>query len=150
MGDIHIDDFYHDIGLILSRLYSAFPNRSTLFVEDISGADTPDEFGIHSDRFMSCFSAMLWLKDQGYIMIESTIRQEGVEHAVLTEKSFLILSSQASIMVDGGVDTEHLPGFVAERAITNISLLRRALQNKSSIEISRIAFHIMEQSKAYA
>lgn len=149
MADLHIDDFYHDIGLTLSRLYASFPKRCTMYVEDIAGPDMPDEFGVQSDRFLSGFSAMLWLRDQGYILFDSTIKQEAIDQAVLTEKSFLILSSQASISPVDGVETDNLPASIAERAITNINLLRRALMNRSSIEISRVVFHIMEQSRSY-
>ena len=113
MADLHIDDFYHDIGLTLSRLYSTFPRRCTIYVEDIAGPDTPDEFGVQSDRFLSGFSALLWLRDQGYILFESTIRQEAIDQAVLTEKSFLILSSQANISPIDGLSTEGLPLSVA-------------------------------------
>ena len=42
MSDLHIDDFYHDAGLILALLYAVFPRKTTLYVEDISGPDTPD------------------------------------------------------------------------------------------------------------
>lgn len=150
MADIHIDEFYFDIGLTLSRLYSSFPNRCTMYVEDISGPDTPDEFGLHSDRFLSCFSAMLWLKDQGYIVFESTIRQEAIDQAVLSEKSFLILSSQANITPVEGIVTEGLPPSVAQRSITNINMLRQALINRSSAEISRVVFHIMECSRRFS
>lgn len=147
MADIHIDEFYFDIGLSLSKLYSSFPNRCTLYVEDISGPDSPDEFGLHSQRFLSCFSALLWLRDQGYILFESTIRQEAIDQAVLSEKSFLILSSQANISPVDGIDLEGLPPSVAERTITNINMLRRALLNSSSQDIARVVFHIMEQSR---
>lgn len=149
MADLHIDDFYHDIGLSLARLYSTFPRRCTIYVEDIAGADTPDEFGVQSDRFLSGYSALLWLRDQGYILFESTIRQDAIDQAVLSEKSFLILSSQANISPIEGIDTDGLPASVAERAITNINLLRRALINQSSNDISRVVFHIMEQSRNY-
>lgn len=149
MADIHIDEFYFDIGLALSKLYASFPNRCTMYVEDISGADAPDEFGLHSDRFLSCFSALLWLRDQGYILFDSTIRQEAIDQAVLSEKSFLILSGQANISPVDGIDLEGLPPSVAERTITNISMLRRALLNRSSQDIGRVVFHIMEQSRRY-
>lgn len=149
MADLHIDDFYFDIGLTLSRLYSSFPKRSTIYVADISGPDQPDEFGLSSDRFLSGFSAMLWLRDQGYILFESTIRQEAIDQAVLTEKSFLILANQANISLNEELDIESLPNSVAERAITNINLLRRALMSQSSTDINRIVLHIMERSKRY-
>jgi len=149
MADLHIDDFYFDIGLTLSRLYASFPRRCTIYVADISGPDTPDEFGVQSERFLSCFSAMLWLRDQDYILFDSVIRQEAIDQAVLTENSFLILSSQASVQPLDAFTTEGLPSSVAEKAITNINMLRRALINQSSIEISRIVFHIMEQSRQH-
>ena len=55
MADIHIDDFYRDVAAIFLRLYALFPRKSTLFVEDISGPDQPDEFGLHHPRFEACF-----------------------------------------------------------------------------------------------
>ena len=150
MSDIHIEEFYHDIGLILSRLHASFPRRTTLYVEDISGEDTPDEYGLHSERYMSCLSAMSWLNDQGYIDFESMVKQEAIDQVVLTEKSFWILANQATInMGDDTPELENLPPYIAQKSITNVSLLRRALKSKSSIKISQIVFHIMEQSRAY-
>ncbi len=149
MSDIHIEEFYHDIGLILARLYASFPRRTTLYVEDISGEDTPDEYGLHSDRYMSCLSAMSWLKDQKYIDFECIVKQEAVDQVVLTEKSFWILANQATISLGDEPDLENLPPYIAQKSITNVSLLRRALKSQSSIKIGQIVFHIMEQSRAY-
>lgn len=148
MNDLHISDFYHDAGLVLARLYASFPSRCTIYVEDISGPDTPDEFGLHGERFLNCFGAMIWLRDQGYILFDSTINQQAIDQAVLSEKSFLVLSGQASILPNMALDTDGLPASVAERAITNISLLRQALKSQSSTDISHIVLHIMEQSRA--
>ncbi len=148
MGDIHIEEFYHDIGLILSRLYASFPRRTTLYVVDISGEDNADEFGLHSERYLSCFSAMVWLQDQGYINFHSTIKQDAVDQAVLTQKSFLILSNQASIIIGDEPDLENVTPYIAQKAITNVNVLRRALKSQSAIKISKIVFHIMEQSRA--
>lgn len=149
MGDIHIEEFYHDIGLILSRLYASFPRRTTIYVIDISGEDEADEFGLHSERYLSCFSAMVWLKDQGYIDFYSTIKQDAVDQAVLTQKSFLILSNQASVIIGDEPDLENLSPYIAQKSITNVNVLRRALKSQSAIKISKIVFHIMEQSRAY-
>lgn len=149
MNDIHIEEFYHDIGLILSKLYSSFPRRVTLYVEDICGPDTPDEFGLHSDRYLSCLGAMTWLKDQGYIDFYSLVKQDAIDQAVLTQKSFIILNNQASISVDENIDYTDLPPYLAQKTISNINLLRRALVSKSAIRISSIVFHIMEQTRAY-
>jgi hypothetical protein len=149
MGDIHIEEFYHDIGLILSRLYASFPRRTTIYVVDISGEDDADEYGMHSERYLSCFSAMVWLKDQGYIDFYSTIKQDAVDQAVLTQKSFLILSNQASIIIGDEPDLENLAPYIAQKAITNVNVLRRALKSQSAIKIGKIVFHIMEQSRAF-
>ena len=146
MSDIHIEEFYHDIGLILSRLYSSFPRRANIYVEDISGEDNPDEFGLHSDRHLSCFSAMIWLEQQGYIYFENTMEKKAIDQAVLSEKSFLILSNQASISLNEPLDLEGLPHYAATKAMTNIALLRNALKTQSNINIGKIVFHIMEQS----
>jgi hypothetical protein len=149
MSDIHIEEFYHDMGLILSRLYASFPRRTTLYVIDISGDDDPDEYGLHSDRYMSCFSAMVWLKDQGYIDFYDVIKQDAVDQVVLTQKSFLLLSNQASVVIGQEPDLASLPPYIAQKSITNIAMLRRALKSQSSIEISKIVSHLMEQSKAF-
>jgi hypothetical protein len=149
MGDIHIEEFYHDIGLILSRLYASFPRRTIIYVEDIAGEDTPDEYGLHSQRHMSCLGAMAWLKDQKYIDFESLIKQEAIDQAVLTEKSFLILTSQATISLGNEPDIGDMPPYLAQQAISNINLLRNALKSRSAIQISQMVFHIMEQSRRF-
>jgi hypothetical protein len=149
MSDIHIEEFYHDIGLILSRLYSSFPRPANIYVQDIAGTHPADEFGLHSDRHMSCFSAMIWLKKQGYIDFESTMKQEAIDQAVLTQKSFLTLSNQASISLDEPIDLENLPPYAAKNAITNIAILRKALKTQSAINIGQIVFHLMEQSNQF-
>ncbi len=41
MDDLHVDDFYRDVALILLHLYSTFPRRSILYVEDVCGPDSP-------------------------------------------------------------------------------------------------------------
>lgn len=149
MNDIHIEEFYHDIGLILSKLYSSFPRRVVLYVEDICGPDIPDEFGLHTDRYLSCLGAMAWLKDEGYIDFTSLVKQEAIDQAVLTQKSFLILTSQASISTGEETENPDLPPYLAQKNISNINLLRRALLSQSAIKISNIVFHIMEQSRSY-
>lgn len=149
MSDIHIEEFYHDIGLILSRLYACFPRQSTIYVADISGPDTPDEFGLHSERHNACLSAMIWLASQDYIRFDSIVREEAIEHACLTEKSFLTLSNQASIDLPEPLALENLPPYILKKSISHIALLRRALKSQSIVNISDIVLHIMEQSRQF-
>ncbi len=149
MSDIHIQDFYKDVGLVLSKLYSTFPRQSTLYVEDISGSDQVDEYGLHSDRHMSGLSAIIWLKDQGYIDYAGLVRQEAVDFAVLTEKSFLILTSQATVSLPESMrenlELDELPSFALKKALSNINLLRQALKSRSSINIEQVVFHLLEE-----
>lgn len=148
MSDLHIDDFYHDAGLVLVRLYAAFPRKTTLYVEDISGPDTPDEFGLHSERFASCFSTMLWLADTGYLRYESTIRQEALDQAVLTERGFLLLCAPCPLPSRTQFD-ENTPPSVIASAQTNIQQLRTALKSRSSIDIGRVMLFLLDHSRSY-
>ena len=134
MADIHIDDFYHDVAIIFLRLYSVFPRKTTLYVEDICGPDEPDEYGLHHPRFQAGFSAMVWLAEQGYITFEETIRAEALDQTALTRKSFLLLTSM-------GTTVEHEPDDIAPsvkaHSGSRITHLRQALHSGSSIELQR-------------
>ena len=103
MDDLHIDDFYKDIALIWLRLYRYFPRKTILYVDDISGADQPDEFGLHSERFLAGFSAMVWLGEEGYLRYESPIKQEALDQAVLTERSLILLSTRPDTKSDSHI-----------------------------------------------
>ena len=92
MADINIENFYKHIARILSILYEAFPSKSPLYVDDVAGVDDPDEYGLHSPDYTAGFFAMLWLADEQYIRYMDTIRQDGVDQAVLTHKAFLKLT----------------------------------------------------------
>ena len=96
MHDLHIDDFCKDAAQILLTLFQHFPQALTLYIEDICGPDTPDEFGLHSPRHMACFSAAMWLAEEGLIRLGQSVRQEAFEDAVLTSRSFNYLVAPAS------------------------------------------------------
>ncbi|HSB96794.1 MAG TPA: hypothetical protein VLC91_10105, partial [Spongiibacteraceae bacterium] len=134
MADLHIDDFYKDAALILLRLYGVFPRKHLLFVDEICGFEEPDEFGLPSARNAGCFSAMIWLGEQGYLQYEAAIRQEALDQTVLTEKGFLLLSSRSELPV---LDAENiaeaqLPLSVMAESLTNVAQLRRAIGSNSS------------------
>ncbi len=155
MSDLHIDDFYKDVAISLLHLYQFFPRKTILYVEDVCGADQPDEFGLHSNRFLSGFSTLVWLGDQGYLNYQAPIKQEALDQAVLTEKGFLLLSSRSSINFgDPFMESEEpenltedtLPLSVIEQSKTNISQLRKALKSGSSIMISQCVRHLLSTS----
>ena len=67
MADLHIEDFHQDVARILVALYNRFPQPASLFVIDLIGEHEPDPFGVPAPRHSACFSAMLWLADEGFL-----------------------------------------------------------------------------------
>lgn len=88
----HIDTFYEDCARILVALYQAFPRTTDLWVIDLIGEDTFDEFGMHSDRHMRCLGAMQWLAEEGVIRFDQLQSHDGIGLAVLTSKGFQLLT----------------------------------------------------------
>lgn len=156
MSDIHIDDFYKDVALIFLRLYTSFPRKTILYVEDICGEDDPDEFGLHSDRFIAGFSAMIWLGEQHYLKFDDTIKEEALDQVVLSQQGFMLLSSRSELHYgepesSGGDDTaeESLPPSVMEHSKTNIMQLRKALRDGSSIMIRQCVQSMLSQAREH-
>ncbi|MGO1462464.1 MAG: hypothetical protein ACTHYN_08215 [Marinobacter sp.] len=141
MADIHIEEFYKDVAIALTQLYSAFPRRVNLFVEDIAGPDETDEFGLHSKRHMACFGALLWLAEEGFLRYVDTIRQEALDQAVLTQNAFTRLSSPAADdLVQELTGSEDpigatLPPSVQEDLSSHIHLVRTALKSRDAVRI---------------
>ncbi|MBS3803426.1 MAG: hypothetical protein KGY54_02685 [Oleiphilaceae bacterium] len=142
MAELHIEEFYKDAGVALAQLYAAFPRRINLFVEDIAGADEPDEFGLHSRRHMACFGALLWLAEEGLLRYVDTIRQEALDQAVLTHAAFTRLSGPASAALVASIApeaaTSTAPASVQADLSTHIHLMRQALQSGRSERIGRV------------
>lgn len=91
MSDLHIEEFFRDAATTLVTLFNAFPRPVTLYVEDICGPDEPDEYGVHSHRYMGCFGAMVWLGEEQALRYQETIKQEAIDQAVLTGRCFTAL-----------------------------------------------------------
>jgi hypothetical protein len=145
MADLHIDDFYHDVATIFLRLYAVFPRKTILYVEDICGPDQPDEFGLHHPRFEAGFSAMVWLAEQGYLNFQETIRAEALDQAVLSRRGFLLLTSRSELDLVKPADPDRLPPSVAEQFQSNISQLRSALRERSSIQLQKCVTYLLSQ-----
>lgn len=147
MTDIHIDDFYKDVAIIFLRLYATFPRKTILYVDEVCGADEPDEFGLHSERFLSGFSAMVWLAEHDYVKSDGPIKQEALDQAVLSEQGFLILSSRSEH--DFADDDQRtvvpraIPRSIMELSKTNISQLRRAVKSQSSTIIRQTVHSLL-------
>lgn len=136
MADIHIDDFCRDSALILLQLYSAFPRPKALYVEDISGPDEPDEVGLHSKRYMACLGTMLWLAEEGFLRYENMIYQDGIDQAVLTRKTFILLCAVSDIHLEE--PDPALPPSIASEKASLVEQIRAALRSGSSANISTI------------
>jgi len=143
MSDINVDDFFQDSARALLILYQTFPRRRTVFAEDVCGPDEPDEFGMHSDRFLACFSAFVWLGEEGFLRYDDTVRQEAVEQAVLTGRCFTLLSLPAKI--PRPESPAGLPESVELERASNVHQLREALNARSSIALRRIMLSLLEQ-----
>ena len=143
MADLHIEDFYRDVANIFLTLYATFPRKIILYVEDICGPDHPDEFGLHHPRFEAGFSAMVWLAEHGYINFQDTIRQEALDQAVLSQKAFLLLSSRSQLAPAEPDRLKGMPPSVLEQSTTNVSQLRAARSDGSSILLRRCVSYLL-------
>ncbi len=154
MADIHITDFHKDAAKILRQVYASFPQKITVFVEDIAGADTPDEFGLHSPRHLACLATMSWLADAGYIYYQDTIRQEAIDQVTLTHRGFKLLSgrlcctsqypekiTRATAQLNASTSAYIAGG----NFTTTIELLRTSLSSGSSSAIDEIMQILLSQ-----
>lgn len=143
MSDLHIDDFYRDIGKTLTTLYSHFPRPLMLFVEDIAGPDTPDEFGLHSPRHEACLHAFLWLAEQGYLTYKDLVRQEALDQAVLSHRGFLLLNATSQAHPEAIASLPHEPTLMIHR-------LRHELRQGTSFSLAEFMRELMVQSRRYS
>ena len=133
MIDVHIDDFYHDIAATLLSLYQQFPRKVSLYIEDVSGPDDVDEFGLHSQRHLSCMGAMLWLQDEGYIRFEELVREEAIEAATLTQKAFIQLIQPRTDQIEGDETSATISPSARDQRFTLANQLHEALVDRNSI-----------------
>lgn len=133
MADLHIEEFFRDTAVILAQLYAAFPRKVSVYVEDVAGADHPDEFGLHSKRHLACFGTMLWLAEEGWLRYVTTIGQLAIDQATLTQAALVHLSGRQASPVAIGP----LPGVLERETGLRIDLIRAALKAGSSTTISR-------------
>ncbi|GAA6153115.1 hypothetical protein [Pseudoteredinibacter isoporae] len=147
MGDLHIDDFYRDSARILLQLYRHFPRRELIYTEDIAGPDTPDDFGLPSDRHQACFATMLWLAENDYLSYDSTIAQEALDQAVLNQRGFNLLASlenQSEYLAEEASQEEtNQEANSPTEPITRSQLLRYKLKRESSTRLNHYMRHLL-------
>ena len=144
-SDIHINDFYHDAAKALVVLYKHFPRKTMLYVEDISGPDTPDEFGLHSTRHEACFNTLLWLAHGDYLRYEHTVRQEAIDQAVLSHRGFLLLNAP----FPGAEQPADVPETLALEEQLTIHHIRKALKDGNSYTLAATMRMVMNCSRQF-
>jgi len=145
VSDIHIDDFYRDAAKILVLLYNQFPRKVTLYVEDISGPDTPDEFGLHSPRHQACFHTMMWLGSSDYLRYEQLVRQEALDQVVLSHRGFLVLNTAAPSSV---VEQDpELPESLLKQESLVIHRIRQELKEGTSFSLADMMRQVFRLSR---
>ena len=140
---LHIDDFSQDVARILLQLYMNFPRPQAVYVEDISGPDQLDEAGWLGKRHMACLGAMLWLAEEGYLRYQSTLYQEGIEQAVLSNRAFTLLTATSDTDPDPA-----LPVSVQLERATLAEQFRTALAARDSTRISALVRHFLARAGA--
>lgn len=146
MQGITTDEFFADAAKILSVLQGAFPQPIILQVDDICGAEETDEYGMHSPRYLSCFSAMLWLAEEGYLRFGETVRTEAIDQAVLSARCFVLLTkpAPAQTTIDAQTDETHaLPDSVALERSSLGHQLHAALRPKDSLQLNTLMLRLM-------
>ena len=137
MADLNLIDFYKDAALILLNLHRAFPRKIDLFVEDLIGPDPVDDYGLHTKRHEACLGAMLWLADEGYLRYATTIRQEGVDQAVLTSTALVKMGAINTLPLTE-IKLDDIPSFEAQERLVMAEHMRRALQSQSSEQVIQV------------
>lgn len=144
MTDIHIDDFYRDAAKILVALYNQFPRKAILYVEDICGPDTPDEFGLHSPRHQACFHTMMWLGSSDYLRYEQLVRQEALDQVVLSHRGFMVLNAA---MPGATANDIALPDSVLKEEALAIHRIRHELRDGTSYSLAETMRQLFLKSR---
>ena len=145
--DLNIDDFCQDVGRILATLHQVFPRPIILSVDDICGPEETDEFGIHSNRYLACFSTMLWLAEEGYLRYVETLRNEGIDQAVLSARCFAHLTRpRADRLADADTpEQQALPESIRLAQTSVVAHLRKSIAERSSTDIRHCVLGLIDE-----
>jgi cytochrome c553 len=119
--------------------------KSNVFVEDISGPDNADEYGLHSDRFQSCFGAMLWLEQERFIIFESTLKQEAIDQATLTSKGLKLMSSICHDREINALTEQIHPVIEGLKGLPNIDTLNHIMKHGTSSQLALAMQHLIQK-----
>lgn len=98
----NIDDFHYVTSEVLCQLYTVFPVRHLLLVEDLIGPIQWDMTGLPDRKSQACFETLIWLSAHDLLTFRSIEpRNIGIEGAVLTQKAFVLLTGSVTWASDG-------------------------------------------------
>lgn len=121
----NIDEFHYVTSEVLCQLYSVFPVRHLLLVEDLIGPIQWDMTGLPDRKSQACFETLIWLGAHDLLTFRSIEpRNIGIEGAVLTQKAFVLLT--------GSVTWE------LGDPVTRIDALREARRNRAYSDLGTI------------
>src|SRR5690606_40891324 len=103
--------------------------------------DEPDDVGMNSERHMACLGTMLWLAEEGYIRYETMVYQDGIDQAVLTGRSFTMLSSLSDVRYED--PAPEMPAAVAVEKMTLVEQIRAALRSGESRKVTAIMRYLL-------
>ncbi len=136
VATLNIDDFCRDVATALVQLATVFPRPHNVFVEDVYRPEETDEFGLHSDRFLACFAALTWLKEEGYVRYADTLRMEAIEQAVLTSASLIKLITPRAVDIKETIALDRN---------TLLARMREALRIGSSTELRLAVLEFIQE-----
>lgn len=97
MSPVNIDEFHYVTSEVLCQLYSVFPVRHLLLVEDLIGPIQWDMTGLPDRKSQACFETLIWLSAHDLLTFRSIEpRNIGIEGAVLTQKAFVLLTGSVT------------------------------------------------------
>lgn len=97
MTPANIDHFYYVTSEVFCQLYTVFPVRHLLLVEDLVGPIKWDMTGLPDRKSQACFETMIWLSEHDLLTFRSIEpRNIGIEGAVLTQKAFVLLTGRVT------------------------------------------------------
>jgi hypothetical protein len=138
---LNLDDFCKDVARALVILSAVFPRPRDLFVEDVYQEEETDEFGMHSDRYVACFQALIWMREEGFVRYSNTLRIDAIEQAVLTGRALALLIQPTSL--------EGVSAAVAIEENTLLHRIRQALQDGSSTAIRLLVMDLISDIVRY-
>lgn len=143
MSNINIDEFFANAAKILVQLQRTFPTPIILQVDDICGPEETDEYGMHSASYLACFSAMLWLAEEGYLRFNATVRSEAIDEAVLTARCFVLLTKPNTELL-GTQNSADLPDSIALERSSLGNQLGENLRPLDSLALSNTMMRLMQ------